>query len=140
MPWGVVEEDTGQLSLTCGSAAKTRDCSVAAVEARWQALPAHEQRAPARLQLRMDNGPESSGVRTQFLHRLVQFADQIGKPVQLLYSPPSHSNYNPIERGWGIVELPGHGTLLREVDPRLAGAQRMMWKGRPPVGELSHKE
>jgi hypothetical protein len=49
----------------------------------------------------MDNGSESSGVRTQFLHRMVQFVDTIGKPIQLLYYPPYHSKYNPIERCWG---------------------------------------
>jgi hypothetical protein len=40
------------------------------------------------LQIKMDNGPESSGRRTQFLYRMVQFADDIGKPIQLLYYPP----------------------------------------------------
>jgi hypothetical protein len=33
----------------------------------------------------MDNGPESSGRRTQFLSRMVQLADLINKPIQLLY-------------------------------------------------------
>jgi hypothetical protein len=39
----------------------------------------------------MDNGPESSGKRTPLLHRMVQLADNIQKPIQLLYSPPYHS-------------------------------------------------
>ena len=64
---GVVDEDTGQLSITFGSSAKTSDFLVGALAARWQALPAPEQRATERLQLKMDNGPESSGMRTQFL-------------------------------------------------------------------------
>jgi hypothetical protein len=140
IPWGLVDEDTGQLSLTFGSSAKTRDFIVDALEARWNALPTHEQRATERLQIKMDNGPESSGVRTQFLHRMVQFADQIGKPLQLLYFPPYHSKYNPIERCWGILELHWSGTLLRDVATMLAWAQSMTWKGRSPVVELNHKE
>jgi hypothetical protein len=116
IPCGVVDEDTGQT------------------------LPAHVQRATEWLQLKMDNGPESSGVRTQFLHRMVQFADQIGKSIQLLYYPPYHSKYNPIERCWGILELHWNGTLLRDVDTMLAWAQSMTWKGRSPVVELNHKE
>jgi len=28
----------------------------------------------------------------------VQVVDTIGKPIQLLYYPPYHSKYNPIER------------------------------------------
>ena len=140
MPCGVVDEATGQLSMTCGSAAKTSDFIVDGVAARWDALAAPEQRASAPRQLKMDNGPESSGRRTQFLPRLGQFADQIGKPIQLLYFPPDHRKYNPIERGWGILELPWKGTRLREVDTRLAWAQRMTGKGRSPVVELNHKE
>ena len=87
IPCGVVDEDTGQLSITFGSSAKTSDFIMAVLEARWQALPTHEQRATTHLQLKMANGPESSGVRTQFLHRMVQFADQVGKPIQPLYYP-----------------------------------------------------
>ena len=79
-------------------------------------------------------------MRTQFLHRMVQFADQIGKPLQLLYSPPYHSKYNPIERCWGILERHWTGTLWRDVETMLAGAQSMTWQGRSPVVELSHKE
>jgi DDE family transposase len=140
IPCGVVDEATGQLSITFGSSAKTSDFIVDVLAARWYALSAHEQRATAQLQLKMDNGPESSGMRTQFLHRMVQFADQIGKPIQLLYFPPYHSKYNPIERCWGILELHWNGTLLREVDTMLAWAQSMTWKGRSPVVELNHKE
>jgi DDE family transposase len=75
----------------------------------------------------MDNGPESSRVRTQFLNRMVQFADRIGKSIQLLYYPPYPSTYTPVERCWGIREL-----------HMLAWAQNMTWKGIHPVVELSH--
>src|SRR5712691_105920 len=45
---------------------------------------------PEQLQINMDNGPESSGRRTQFLHRMVQLADAIHKPIQLVYYPPGN--------------------------------------------------
>jgi hypothetical protein len=32
---------------------------------------------------------------------MVPFADAIGNPIQLLYDPPYHRKYNPIERCWG---------------------------------------
>jgi DDE family transposase len=136
----VVDEDTGQPSITFGRSAQPSDFLVDTLAARWSALPAHEQHATARLQLKMDNGPERSGVRTQFLHRLVQFADHLGKPIQLLYFPPYHSKYNPSERCWGILELHWNGTLLRDVDTRVAWAQSMTWKGRAPIVEVTHKE
>jgi hypothetical protein len=87
-----------------GSSAKTNDFIVDSLEAWWQRLPAEERNACTRLQIKADNGPESNGQRTQFLHRMVQFADAIRTPIQLLYDPPYHSKYNPIERCWGILE------------------------------------
>jgi hypothetical protein len=39
----------------------------------------------------LDNGPKNSGRRTQFLKRMVEFADWSGLEVRLVYSPPYHS-------------------------------------------------
>jgi hypothetical protein len=91
------------------------------------------------IQLKIDNGPESSGVRTQFLKRMVEFTEQIGKPIQLLYYPPYHSKYNPIERCWGILELHWNGAKLIDVETMLAWAQSMTWKGLQPIITLSRK-
>jgi hypothetical protein len=139
IPCGIVDEDTAQLYVTFGSSAKTSDFLVDTLTAWWQGLSAKEQRAIDRVQLKMDNGPESSGVRTQFLHRMVHLVDTIGKPFQLLYYPPYHSKYNPIERCWGILELHWNGTQLRTADTMLEWAQSMTWKGIKPVVELSRK-
>lgn len=139
IPCGIVEEDTAQLYVTFGSSAKTSDFIVDTLTAWWQGLTAQEQRAIERVQLKMDNGPESSGVRTQFLHRMVELVDTIGKPFQLLYYPPYHSKYNPIERCWGILELHWNGTQLRTVDTMLEWAQSMTWKGLKPIVTLSRK-
>jgi Rhodopirellula transposase DDE domain len=139
IPCGIVDEDTGQLSITFGSSYKTSDFIVDTLEARWAALDEAEQAASELVQIKMDNGPESSGVRTQFLHRMVQFADQIGKPLHLLYYPPYHSKYNPIERCWGILELHWNGTKLVDVETMREWAKSMTWKGIHPVVELSRK-
>jgi hypothetical protein len=139
IPCGIVDEDTGELRIMFGSSYKTSDFIVDALEARWAAWDAQEQATTELVQIKMDNGPESSGIRTQFLHRMVQFADRIGKPVQLLYYPPYHSKYNPIERCWGILELHWNGTKLINVETMLEWAQSMTWKGIHPVVELSRK-
>jgi hypothetical protein len=139
VPCGILDEDTAQLSVTLGSSAKTSDFIVDTLAAWWQRLSAKEPRALDRVQLKMDNGPESSGVRTQFLHRMVQFVDTIGKPLQLLYSPPYHSKYNPIERCWGILELHWNGTQLRDATTMLEWAKSMTWKGLKPVVDLSRQ-
>ena len=137
IPFGLVDEDSGRLALTFGTSAKTSDFIVDGLEAWWDALPAGEREGIGHLQIKADNGPESSGLRTQFLKRLVAFVDRIGKPVQLLYYPPYHSKYNPIERCWGILEQHWNGALLVDVDTLLAWAKSMTWKGLHPVVELN---
>jgi hypothetical protein len=139
IPCGIMEEDRGQLHITFGSSYKTSDFIVDALEAWWAALDETAQVAMARLQIKMDNGPESSGRRTQFLQRMVTFCDAIGKPIQLLYYPPYHSKYNPIERCWGILELHWNGTKLVDVETMVEWAKSMTWKGIHPMVALSRK-
>jgi hypothetical protein len=115
MPCGIVEEESGQLRLSFGSSYTTSDCMVDALASWWHTLDAQEQKDTKSIQIKMDHGPESSGRRTQFLHRMVQCVDAIGKPVQLLYDPPYHSKYNPIERCWGLLALHWNGTQLIDV-------------------------
>src|SRR4029450_41124 len=139
VPCGILDEDTAQLSVTFGSSAKTSDFLVDTLTAWWQGLSLQEQGAIEQIQLKMDNGPESSGVRTQFLQRMVHWVDTIGKPIQLLYYPPYHSKYNPIERCWGILELHWNGSQLRDANTMLEWAKSMTWKGLKPVVELSRQ-
>jgi transposase len=138
-PCGIVDEDTGALFINFGSSYKTSDFIIDTIVAWWNMLTPEQQRAIGTIQIKMDNGPESSGTRTQFLNRLVAFADQIGKPIQLVYYPPYHSKYNPIERCWGILELHWNGAKLIDVDAMLDWAQSMTWKGIQPILALSHK-
>jgi transposase len=138
-PFGILDEDTNQVYLIFGSSYKTSDFIVDSLESYWEQLTKEEQDQIDILQLRVDNGPESSGVRTQFLKRIVEFADKIGKQIQLLYYPPYHSKYNPIERCWGILEQHWNGTKLTDVDTMLNWAQSMTWKGINPILKLSRK-
>jgi hypothetical protein len=138
-PFGLLDEDTDQLYLIFGSSFKTSDFIVDSMKYYWEQLTNEEQEQIDMLQLRVDNGPESSGVRTQFLKRMVEFADEIGKQIQLLYYPPYHSKYNPIERCWGILEQHWNGTKLTDVETMLNWAQSMTWKGISPILKLSRK-
>jgi hypothetical protein len=139
IPFGIVDEDSGQLHITFGSSHKTSDFIIDTLEQWWESLSLQEQQECDLLQLKVDNGPESSGVRTQFLKRMVDFADATGTPVQLLYYPPYHSKYNPIERCWGILEQHWNGAKLTDVETMLAWAQSMTWKGLKPIINLSKK-
>jgi hypothetical protein len=80
-----------------------------ALEATWEAMDEHEKTHTSLLQIKMDNGPESSGRRTQFLSRMVQLADDINTPIQLLYYPPYHSKRD-VQLFSVMVE--GHNSLM----------------------------
>jgi hypothetical protein len=69
----------------------------------------------------------------------ILFGSSSTTPIQLLYSPPSHSKDNPIERCWGIWELHWHGTKLLDVETMRAWAKSMTWKGMEPVVALSRQ-
>jgi hypothetical protein len=69
----------------------------------------------------------------------VQFADAIGKPIQLLYFPPYHGTYNPVERCWGILEQHWNGAKPINAETMLAWAKSMTWKGVHPVVESSRQ-
>ena len=139
VPCGIVDEDTGQLYVTFGSAYKTSDFMVDNLEQWWTSLSITEKQQLENIQIKVDNGAENSGIRRQFLKRMVEFADQTKKSIQLLYFPPYHSKYNPIERCWGILERHWNGTLLRNAQTMLAWVKTMTWKGLNPIVKLSKK-
>src|SRR5262249_46347606 len=74
-PCGMVDEESAQLAMVFGSSYKTSDFLVDTLEAQWHWLEEQEKAKVSKLQIKMDNGPESSGRRTQFLSRMVECAD-----------------------------------------------------------------
>ena len=137
IPCGIVDEDTGEFFISFGSSYKTSDFIVDTLNDWWNHLEPSERTAIDYIQLKLDNGPENSGVRTQFLHRILSFADTISTPIQLLYYPPYHSKYNPIERCWGILEQHWNGAKLVDVHTMLEWAKSMTWKGLQPIVRLN---
>ncbi len=90
IPCGILDEDRAQLYLHFGSSSKTSDFIVDSLLNWWEKIPQLEKQQIDLIQIKMDNGSENSGKRTQFLKRMVEFADYIGKSIQLLYFPPDH--------------------------------------------------
>ncbi len=134
-PVGLFLPQTDDLFLYGVTSKVTSDCLVDTLTHWWDAVKERFSHVRTLL-LTLDNGPETHSRRTQFLHRIVQFAQHSGLTVRLAYYPPYHSKYNPIERCWGILETHWNGALL---DSRAAVCRfttSMTWKGAPPVVEL----
>jgi hypothetical protein len=85
IPCGIVDEESAALHSTCGSSYTTSDFIVETLAAKWHAMDEQEKAKTSLMQIKMDNGPESSGRRTQWLSRLGQCADVINRPMHLLY-------------------------------------------------------
>jgi transposase len=113
----------------------TSDCLVDRLVEWWESVRARFARITT-LVLNLDNGPENHSRRTQFMRRMVDFAQQYGLRIRLAYYPPYHSKYNPIERCWGILENHWNGSLLDTLDAVIQFAQTMTWKGTHPVVSL----
>jgi transposase len=129
-PFGVLELLTGALTLVFGEGGNS-DLWADGLTAWWRAArTAH--RGVRRLVVYLDNGPQNSGRRTQWLKRVVQFADWSGLVVRLVYYPPYHSKYNPIERCWSALEQKWGGALLNCWEVILSYAARMTWRKRHP--------
>ena len=136
VPFGILMMATGALMLVFGSR-DTSDAWVDALKLWWLQVReglGHVQR----LVIYLDNGPKNSGRRTQFLKRMVQFADWSGLEVRLVYYPPYHSKYNRIERCWSALEKKWNGELLNCLKVVLQCALRMRWKGRHPAVKRLH--
>ena len=63
---------------------------------------------------------------------MVEFSDWSGLEVRLVYYPPYHSKYNPIERCWSSLQQKWNGTLLTCWQVVKSCALRMTWKGEAP--------
>jgi Rhodopirellula transposase DDE domain len=132
-PVGILLPELDELFLYGVTSRVTSDCLVDRL-AQWWAAVRDRFAHVTTLVLNLDNGPENHSHRTQFMHRLVQFAADSGLTVRLAYYPPYHSKYNPIERCWGILEQHWNGALLDALDTVLQFAATMTWKGvRPAV-------
>ena len=128
VPGGILEPATGRSFIFFGTSYKTSDFIVDGLFLWWEERK-HELCGLKQIVINVDNGPECSGRRTQFLFRLTEFADMTGLRVRIIYYPPYHSKYNSIERYWAGLEKSWNGYLLDTVETVLKRAGNFFWKG-----------
>jgi Rhodopirellula transposase DDE domain len=131
-PVGILILATDELFVYGVTSKVTSDCLVDRLHQWWATVRARFAHITT-LVINLDNGPENQSHRTQFMQRLVGFAQQTGLHIQLAYYPPYHSKYNPIERCWGRLEQHWNGTLLDELQVALDYIETMTWRAVHPV-------
>lgn len=134
-PVGILVPQCDELFLACVTSKVTSDCLVDVLDQWWQSVRARFEQVST-LVITLDNGPENQSHRTQFLKRLVVFAQKHRLTIKLAYYPPYHSKYNPVERCWGILETHWNGDVLDTVETVVKFAQTMTWQGKHPVVRL----
>lgn len=137
VPFGILELNRGgvpihQPWLLFGHSRETSDFLVDGLDQWWWERKAVYP-GVKRLHLELDNGPAIASSRTQFVKRMVEFVDRHQVTVELVYLPPYHSKYNPIERCWGVLERHWNGALLSSVSDVLRWAGTMTWRGLRPI-------
>jgi len=134
-PFGILNVMTGLLTILFGVSFETSDFIVDCLEHWWNNNK--EQNSHIKqLVINLDNGPQNSSHRTQFMKRMIDFADKNNLEIVLAYYPPYYSKYNPIERCWGILENHWSVALLNTIETTLEWAKTMTWKGISPVIKL----
>jgi len=131
VPLGILEVKRKQFNVLYGASLETSDFIVDGLEHWWRY---NKRRYPniTSLQIDLDNGPEIESHRTQFIKRMVDWSDKICLPIELVYYPPYHSKYNPVEHCWGVLEAHWSGALLTDVDVVREWTRSMRWAGVAP--------
>ena len=130
-PFGILEVKQKQFNVVYGESKETSDFIVDGLELWWE----HRKNCYTNitsLQIDLDNGPEMESHRTQFIKRMVEFVDAIQLPIELVYYPPYHSKYNPVEHCWGVLETHWSGTLLVDWETVFEWTRSMRWSGITP--------
>jgi hypothetical protein len=135
VPVGIFLPDYGETYLYFVQSKVTSDCLVDCLAQFWSAVHARFPQVTTLL-INLDNGPENHSRRTQFIKRLVDFVDTVQLTLQLVYYPPYHSKYNPVERVWGGLEQHWNGSLLDTIEVALKFARSLVWRGRHPWVQL----
>jgi Rhodopirellula transposase. len=103
VPLGILEPLNNNLTIIFGTSNETSDFIVDCLELWWEENKSRLSHIEE-LDANLDNGPHVNSHRTQFIKRMIEFAHKTGLRIRLVYYPPYHSKYNPIERCWGILE------------------------------------
>lgn len=132
VPFGILDVLQSRLSIYLGQSVETTDFIMDCLIAWWQEnqslYPQVEE-----LSIDLDNGSATRSDRTQFIKRMVEFSQQTQLRIRLIYYPPYHSKYNPIERCWAVLENFWNGAILDSVEAAVAWTSNMTWKGLSPL-------
>ena len=138
VPFGVYEITTETVSVYFGNSIATAHFIVDCLE-QWAADRKAVLADYHTLLIDLDNGKANASNSGFFMERMRDFAKKINKHIQLVYYPPYHSKYNPIERFWAVVEKYWAACVLDSVENTLKIAQKIKYKTKNIAVKLINK-
>lgn len=139
VPFGVYEFNTNQSYILFGNSKETSNFIGDSLE-WWSQQTKINWSDYDLLMIDLDNGQSLASKTRLFQQRIVNFAKKIQLPIQLVYYPPYHSKYNPVERVWAALENYWRGLILDTVENTLKIAEKMTWKAINPIVGFLDKE
>ena len=130
--FGILNTQSNQLSIYLGQSAETSDFIVDCLTAWWHDNQHHYHNLDEWV-IDLDGGAATRSDRTQFIKRMVELSKAINLKIRLVYYPPYHSKYNPIERCWAALENYWNGAILDSVEAAVQWASNMTWQGIAPI-------
>lgn len=127
VPLGILEIDSAISTVILGNSHETSDFIMDGLQ-KWYELRKNDIQNYHTIEIYLDNGPSVNSSRTQFISRMMEFACITNLNIHLLYYPPYHSKYNPIERVWAAVENYWNGTLLTPIGKVINTITNVTWK------------
>jgi hypothetical protein len=132
VPFGILNTRSDQLSIYLGQSAETSDFIVDCLTAWWSDNQLDYPQLDEWV-IDLDGGSATRSDRTQFIKRMLDLSQAIGLRIRLIYYPPYHSKYNPIERCWAALENYWNGAILGSVEAAVQWASNMTCKGVVPI-------
>ncbi len=131
LPFGIYDLTKENLSIYFVNSPETSDLIVDCLSFWWKNNQNNYQNVEE-LVINLDNGISNRSDRTQFIKRIIEFSQEYKLKIRLIYYPPYHSKYNPIERCWGVLENYWNGAILDSIDSAINWASNMTSKGEKP--------
>lgn len=132
VPLGIIDVVSSDLSLYFGNSNETSDFIVDCLQMWWN----DNKKKYSNIQelvINLDNGASQKSERTQFIKRMVEFQKQMQIRIRLVYYPPYHSKYNPIEHVFGVLENYWNSEILDSVTAVLKYASNMTYRMKRPL-------
>jgi transposase len=139
IPFGILDVKSKKLSVYYFKNNETSDSIVDAIDLWWTRVKKNNKNIKE-IVINLDNGPHCSSRRSQFLKRISEFSTKNNIIIKLVYYPPYHSKYNPIERCWASLEQHWNGELLNSVNKVIKITKTMVWSKFSPYVKYIKKE